>query len=384
MQENHINQLCVKESMSAKSEVQRLLKTADVLINGKRAWDIQVRDERFYARVLAHGSLGFGDSYVDGWWDCKRLDEMFFRIRRAHLEDVVYRRPSMLVPYLHAKLTNMQRKSRAFEVGEKHYDIGNDLYSSMLDKRLTYTCGYWRDAKTLDEAQEAKLDLVCRKLQLKPGMTVLDIGCGWGSFAKFAAERWGVSVVGVTVSKEQVALARELCKGLPVKILLQDYRDIHGQFDRIVSLGMIEHVGFKNYKTYMRVCHRCLKDDGLFLLHTIGSDVAETVGDPWITKHIFPNSIVPSIKQLSSAIEGLFIMEDWHNFSADYDPTLMAWHKNFRAAWPTLRKCYGDRFYRMWSYYLLACAGSFRARRAQLWQIVLTKHGIVGGYPSIR
>jgi cyclopropane-fatty-acyl-phospholipid synthase len=371
--------------MSAKREIQRLLKTADVEINGKRPGDIIVHDERFYKRVLAQGSMGLGESYMDGWWDCDQLDVFFYKIRTARLEKQAYRKISMLLPYLHAKLTNLQRKSKAFKIGEHHYDIGNDLYEIMLDKRMTYTCGYWKNAKTLDAAQEAKLDLVCKKLKLKAGMTVLDIGCGWGSFAKFAAEKYKVKVVGITVSKEQIALGQKLCKGLPVELKFQDYRDVQGKFDRIVSLGMIEHVGYKNYRTYMDVAHRCLKDDGLFLLHTIGGNHSSTVGDPWISKYIFPGGLIPSIKQLSGAMENLFVVEDWHNFGAYYDPTLMQWFKNFDKGWQKLQPKYGDRFYRMWKYYLLACAGSFRARTGpQLWQIVLSKYGVPGGYESIR
>jgi cyclopropane-fatty-acyl-phospholipid synthase len=322
---------------------------------------------------------------MDCWWDCQSIDQLFYKITSAQLDKEAYKNISMLLPYLHAKLTNMQRKSKAFEVGEHHYDAGNDLYEAMLDKRLTYTCGYWKNAKTLDQAQEAKLDLVCRKLMLKPGMTVLDIGCGWGSFAKFAAEKYKVKVVGITVSKEQVALGMKLCKGLPVEIRLQDYRDLNDKFDRIVSLGMFEHVGPKNYRTYMEIAQRCLKDDGLFLLHTIGSSTTSHAGDPWFSKYIFPNGRIPSIKQISTSLEGLFVMEDWHNFGAYYDPTLMAWFKNFDKAWPKLQKKYGDRFYRMWKYYLLSCAGSFRSRaRLQLWQVVLSKRGVPGGYVSVR
>jgi len=250
----------------------------------------------------------------------------------------------------------------------------------MLDKRLTYTCAYWDNAETLDEAQEAKLDLVARKINLKEGMKVLDIGCGWGSFAKYAAEKYGAEVVGITVSKEQVKLARELCKGLPVEIRLQDYRDVDGKFDHIVSLGMIEHVGQKNYRTFMNIVHRCLKDEGLFLLHTIGNNKSVKKCDPWIEKYIFPNGMLPSIKQLAKSFEGLFVVENWHNYGTHYDKTLMAWFKNFTGNLDKIKHIYDNRFYRMWKYYLLSCAGSFRARKIQLWQIVLSKKGLKDGW----
>ncbi|PIN75832.1 cyclopropane-fatty-acyl-phospholipid synthase [Candidatus Woesearchaeota archaeon CG10_big_fil_rev_8_21_14_0_10_37_12] len=368
---------------AAKDEIAKLLSYTDIKLNGNRPWDIKVNDERFYARVISGGSLAFGESYMDGWWDCKQLDVFFTKIFSAELEKKVFSW-SLFFEYVKSKVANLQSKSRAFRIGETHYDIGNDLYKAMLDKRLTYTCGYWKTANTLDKAQEDKLDLVCKKIGLKKGMRVLDIGCGWGSFAKFAAEKYKVKVVGVTVSKEQVSLARNLCKGLPVQIRLQDYRDVNEKFDRIVSLGMFEHVGYKNYRRYMRVVHRCLKDDGLFLLHTIGCNKSVTSTDPWIAKYIFPNSMLPSIKQIAGSIEGLFVMEDWHNFSADYDKTLMAWFNNFNTGWLKLKSKYSNRFYRMWKFYLLACAGSFRSRKNQLWQIVLSKNGVKGGYEHIR
>jgi cyclopropane-fatty-acyl-phospholipid synthase len=282
-------------------------------------------------------------------------------------------------------LFNFQSMRRAFMVGEKHYDIDNDLYQKMLDKRMTYTCGYWDSgARNLDEAQEAKLELTCQKLQLEPGMKVLDIGCGWGSFAKYAAQKHKVSVVGVTISREQVHLAKTLCKGLPVEFYLQDYRELPNkgqQFDRIVSLGMFEHVGYKNYKAYMDVASKVLKDDGFFLLHTIGSNVSTTTcSSPWLDKYIFPNGQIPSIEQIGTATEGLLVMEDWHNFGCNYDKTLMEWHKNFNNHWDSIKDKYDERFRRMWNYYLLSCAASFRARDNQLWQIVLSKKGHVGGY----
>ncbi len=366
----------------AKNEVAKLLAIADVKINGSRPWDIQVHNENFYQRVLAEGSLGLGEAYMDGWWDCKKLDEFFFHILRAELANKI--KPlSMIFTVLKSKLFNLQRKSRAFVVGEHHYDLGNDLYRAMLDKRLTYTCGYWKNAKNLDDAQEAKLDLVCRKIGLKPGDKVLDIGCGWGSFAKYAAQKYKARVVGITVSKEQVKLGRQLCKGLPVEFRLQDYRDVNEKFDHIISLGMFEHVGPKNYRTYMKVANRCLKDDGVFLLHTIGSSTT-AASDPWMLKYIFPGGQAPSSRQIASSVEGLFTIEDWHNFGAYYDKTTMAWFHNFDKNWSKLEDKYGERFYRMWKYYLLSCAGGFRARHCELWQIVLVKKGIVGGYNSVR
>jgi len=363
--------------------VARLLAGADVRIGGDRPWDITVHEPLTFRRLLSQGSLGLGESYLDGWWDCEALDAMFCRVLSAGLPRGLRNWP-LVLGSIQARVFNLQRRSRAFVIGERHYDIGNGLYAAMLDRRLTYSCGYWNRALTLDEAQEDKLDLICRKIGLAPGMRVLDIGCGWGAFVKYAAEKYRVEAVGTTVSKEQAALAKELCAGLPVEIRFADYRDLSERFDRIVSVGMIEHVGYRNYGVYMKIVHDCLADDGLFLLQTIGTLRSTTSTDPWIKKYVFPNSMLPSIRQLAKATEGLFVTEDLHNFGPDYDKTLMAWWRNFDDHWPELQGEYGERFYRMWKYYLLCCAGSFRARWNQLWQIVYSKRGVPGGYAAIR
>ncbi|MFW5792331.1 MAG: cyclopropane fatty acyl phospholipid synthase, partial [Desulfohalobiaceae bacterium] len=345
--------------------------------------DIQVHDDKLFQRVLAGGSLAFGESYMDGWWDCERLDQLFERILGAGLERKVRSR-TWLLQALKARLLNLQKPSRAFTIGERHYDLGNDLYQTMLDELMLYSCGYWEDGCTLDQAQRNKLDLACRKLGLEPGMRLLDIGCGWGGTAKYAAATYQAEVVGVTVSREQARFARELCSGLPVDIRLQDYREVDETFDRVVSIGMFEHVGAKNYRTFMRKVRSCLPDDGLFLLHTIGGNRSCTSCDPWISTYIFPNSMLPSARQITSAAEGLFVLEDWHSFGPHYDTTLMHWFENFEAGWDGLKHNYDQRFYRMWKYYLLSCAGSFRARSNQLWQVVLSPRGLPGGFEKAR
>jgi cyclopropane-fatty-acyl-phospholipid synthase len=368
-----------------RDKIERILALADIEIDGNRPWDIHVHNDAFYPRVLAGGSLAAGQSYMEGWWDCAGLDEFFYRILRAQLDSKVKPR-TWLFDILKAKLFNLQKPKRACKIGKHHYDMGNNLFQCMMDQRMIYSCGYWETASTLDEAQEAKLDLTCRKLDLQPGMRLLDIGCGWGGTAKFVAERYQVEVVGITVSEQQADFGKALCQGLPVDIRLQDYRDIEDTFDRILSIGMFEHVGCKNYKTFMKIARNSLKDDGLFLLHTIGGNSSVNRTDPWIERYIFPNSMLPSAKQICSAIEGVFVLEDWHSFGADYDKTLMHWFRNFDENWDSLKvkECYDEQFYRMWKYYLLSCAGAFRARTNQLWQLVLSPEGIRGGYRRIR
>ncbi|MBN1958281.1 MAG: cyclopropane fatty acyl phospholipid synthase [Desulfuromonadales bacterium] len=374
---------CVQEvgmtETSLRKRTEAMLRHADVVINGGRPWDIQVKNNRLYRRVFAQGSLGFGESYMDGWWDTESLDQLITRLIKARLDER-FKSFVVLMSALKAKLLNCQSVRRAYQVGEKHYNIGNDLYQRMLDSRMIYSCGYWKNAQNLDEAQYDKLDLTCRKLHLQAGQKVLDIGCGWGGTARFMAENYGVEVVGVTISTSQAELARERCRGLPIEIRVQDYRDLEGQFDRIVSIGMFEHVGYKNYRTYFQKVADLLKEDGLFLLHTIGGNVPADRTDPWIDKYIFPNGMIPSAQQISTSFEGFLVLEDWHNFGLDYDKTLMAWYNNFESAWPELKDNYDERFRRMWTYYLLSCAGSFRARDNQLWQIVLSKQGLPEGY----
>jgi len=372
-------------TMASKSEqtVKKLLADADIIVGGTRPWDVQVHDPRTYDRVLSHGTLGLGESYMDGWWDAKAVDEFIYRLLQADVQSKVKIDFGLWSLLLKSKLVNFQRWQK-FAVGRKHYDIGNDLYRAMLDKRMIYSCGYWREAKTLDAAQEAKLDLICRKAMLAPGQSVLDIGSGWGGFLKYAAENYGINGTGITVSEQQLALSRELGAGLLLDFHLRDYRKQTGRFDRIVSIGMFEHVGVRNYRTFMKKARNLLADDGLFVLHTIGGNHSVSHGDPWSNKYIFPHGMLPSPQQLTRATEGLFIIEDWHNFGADYDRTLMTWWNNFEFAWPKLKPHYDERFYRMWRYYLLSFAATFRARKIQLWQVVLSKNGIKGGYRSIR
>ncbi len=370
---NHSIETKSKIEHFALNRLQPLLQQANIQLNGSNPWDPQIKNPAFFQRVLFHGSLGLGDSYVDGWWECEQIDEFVNRILRLPTHQN-RRYATHLLSRLRANLLNLQKESRAAQVGEKHYDVGNDLYQGMLDKRMVYTCGYWAHADNLDDAQRDKLDLVCKKISLKPGMRVLDIGCGWGSFAKFAAENYQAQVVGVTISREQVKLGMEMCKGLPVDLRFQDYRKINEKFDAIVSLGMFEHVGHKNYHAYMKVAHDCLHDNGLLLLHTIGKNNSSPGVDPWVGKYIFPNGELPSLPLITKAVEPFFLIEDIHNFGPDYDRTLMAWFENFKQYFPTRENHHDEqRFCRMWSYYLQVCAGAFRARDLQLWQIVLSK-----------
>ena len=379
--DHRIDNNLVKQAPKLKMIVQSILAPADIFIDGHRRWDIHIHNTDFYERVLTGGSLALGECYMDGWWDCEALDQFFEKIMENRLDKKVKSNTTLLLKaFLKGKVLLSQSRSKAFVIGKWHYDIGNNLFSVMLDKGMNYSCGFWETAKTLDTAQEDKLDLICRKIGLEPGMKVLDIGCGWGGFAKYAAKKYGARIYGITVSREQLEYARNACHGLDVKFDLKDYRELKEEYDRIVSIGMIEHVGHRNYPIYFKIVHRCLKEDGLFLLHTIAGNTSVETTDPWINKYIFPNSVIPSAKQITSAAEGKFVIEHWHSFGQFYDQTLMAWYNNFKNNWTQLGDEYDERFYRMWTYYLLSSAGSFRSRRNQLWQIVFSKNGIKGGF----
>ncbi len=377
------------------NKVKETLLTGDIKINGDRPWDIRIYNPHFYNRVVAQGSLGLGESYMDGWWDVKELDQFFYRLLQLDLSKIPRLNLAMAGLWIRSNLLNMQTKSRSTKVAKEHYDLSNNFYQKMLDKRMLYTCAYWKDASNLDQAQEDKLELICKKIRLKKHDKVLDLGCGFGGFAKYAAEKYGCEVTAFNISEQQIAYGQNSCKNLPVEFIKKDYREATGLFDKVVAIGLTEHVGYKNYKSLMNTAYRCLKNSGLFLLHTIGGDVSVKASDPWFDKYIFPHGMLPSVQQLAKASEKLFVIEDWHNFGPDYYKTLVAWYRNFDKNWryisknlhshhPENQAHFDERFYRMWKYYLLSFAGSFRARKSQLWQAVFSKGGVPGGYESVR
>ena len=363
-----------------------IFNSVGIVVNGSNPWDIQVFDSRAFDLILTKWSLGLGEGYMRSYWDCLDLEEFLYRLLKEDHNERVHgiAKLSLIYEILRAKLMNLQSKARAFMVGESHYDVGQDIFSAMLDKEMNYSCGYWQYAQDLDKAQLDKMELICQKLKLNPGDHLLEIGCGWGGFAHYAAQNYGVTVLGVTISKEQYLIAQERCRNQDVEIRLCDYRDLDGEFDKIVSIGMFEHVGEKNYKEYFKVASGLLKDDGVFLLHTIGSDVTTLRTDPWIEKYIFPNGKIPSIAEVGAAYEGYFVLEDLHNLGPDYETTLLAWHDKFIEKWPQYADKYGLVFYRMWRYYLLGCAAYFKSKQGQLWQMVFTKRSFSGSYRSIR
>jgi cyclopropane-fatty-acyl-phospholipid synthase len=388
-----------EENSKAKSVVQKLFDSAGIKINGDGLSDVQVYNPRFYKRVIVDGLLGIGESFMDGDWNAQRLDLTAYMVCSAGLDRTGIKSWRNLIDAAEIRLINLQTRKRSKKVGHTHYDIGNGLYELMLDKYMTYSCAYWKQtkvtpegAKNLDEAQIAKLDLICRKLGFRKGDRILDVGCGWGSLLKYAAAKYQINGVGITISKKQAELALKKCMGLPVEIRFQDYRDVDEKFDHIVSVGMFEHVGPRNYRKYMQAINKNLKDEGLFLLHTIGQHTSQIRNDPWLNKYIFPNSQAPSIKQITKAAEGLFLLEDFHSFGLEYAPTLKAWYDNFISNWDNIKNMknekgellYDERFRRMWEYYLLTGQGFCMSQKASVWQIIWSKNGVKGGYQSLR
>lgn len=369
--------------MTEIDRIKGLLADAGVVVNGSDPWDIQIHDERLWNRLFAEGTLGLGEAYMDGWWDADDLAEFFSRVVAHDMGEKLRITPNLVWQILKARLLNMQTVGLSKRVARIHYSE-TDAYRATLDNRMTGSCAYWIDARNIDEAQEAKLDLVCRKIGLKAGQKVWDIGCGWGAFMGFAAEKYGANCVGVTVSPDQAAYGRERYKHLPVEFQVKDYREFDGKVDHVVSMGMFEHVGYKNYRTYFEAARRAISDNGLFMMHTIGVPNTTTTIEPWIEKYIFPGGVLPSMAQLGKAIDSIWTVVDVHNIGPHYDKTLVAWWDNFRAKWPEPKTPEQTRFFRMWKYYLLCCAGGFRSRGLQVWQFVLSPRGVPEGYVFAR
>jgi cyclopropane-fatty-acyl-phospholipid synthase len=360
-----------------------LLEGTGVEIGGSQPWDITVNRDRLYRRAL-RGSLGIGEAYIDGDWDCLALDELFRRVLSASKLNSPLLRTARALKVLQSRLTNLQTRRRSRAVAEEHYDIDHRMYALFLGPWNQYTCCFFDGTDDLEQAEVIKLEMLCDKLELRPGERLLDIGCGWGGFAKYAAATRGCEVTGISLSTEQIHYARRFAHGLPVTIEKLDYRDLPRSgltpFDKISIVGMIEHVGYRNYETLMRVVHEMLKPDGLFLLHTIGNCERTTVVDPWMEKYIFRNSMAPSMDQLAAATEGCFVVEDWENYGHHYVPTLQAWHDRFNANWDRIRSLktareFDERFRRMWNYYLMSSKAAFEVEQLHLWQLVMTRRG---------
>lgn len=356
-----------------------LLARAGVKVDGKEPWDIQVADQRFFRTVLTQGSLGLGEAYLRGWWTCNDLEELSYRLIRSGLYKTSLLLPQpVLANLLHATI-NQQSKEKSLRVAVQHYSLGNDVFLDFLGRHHLYSCGYFKDTDDLDVAQRQKLEKVCRLLDLRPGDRVLDVGGGWGEFARYAATQHGCEVTSINIADEQIKFAREYCKDASVEIRRCDYRDVTGRFDKIVVMAMLTHVGYKNYRGFMEVMDRCLEPGGLMLVESVGGHKSRKDCEPWINRYIFPGGVVPSLEQFDRAVAGLFARKALDEFGSSYVHTLRAWHRNFVQAWPAHRSRYDDRMRLMFEYFFLTVAGAFRAGYLLHWHLLFQKGEQVAG-----
>lgn len=362
--------------------IKDIFKIAGITLSDKPSNEpltITVNNKQFYKNMVSNGELGFAESYMDGHWDCSDLSAITYQllINLDKLENALMKQSltvgaSLLKQHI-SRLFQYNTREISKKMIEVHYDIGNDLYEKMLGKTMGYTCAYYyKPNMTLDEAQIAKFELVARKLHLKEGMTVLDMGCGWGQQAKYIADKYKVTILAVSLSKEQINWANENNKSDRVTYKLMDYRDVKGKFDRVYSIGMLEHVGLNNYPVFFNKSYDVLKDDGILLVHFISTNPPKAKLSPFIDKYIFPNAYIPKKKDIiGSFLDNKWSLEDWQNIGVSYNTTLLAWYDNIKD-WKGLDN-YDKRFRRMWEFYLLGCASSFKAENDCLWQIVFTK-----------
>jgi cyclopropane-fatty-acyl-phospholipid synthase len=341
---------------------------------------MEFRSRRAMFELLRSPSVGFGECYSRGLIDVHGdflafANEITAAISRRRGNSYYL---SKLRSLLHAARRNSLSRSR--HNVHHHYDLGNDFYKLWLDERMVYTCAYYdTPAATLDEAQVAKLDHVCRKLRLKPGQKVIEAGCGWGALALHMAEHYGVEVIAYNNSREQVAYAKDRAAAAKladrVTFVEDDYRKIDQRCDVFVSVGMLEHVGLANFRALGALIARALKPDGFGLVHSIGRSFPNRT-DSWITKHIFPGGHIPSLGEMMSVFEPQkFSILDVENLRPHYARTCAAWLQNFEAAADRVTEMYDEEFVRMWRLYLAGSSAGFQSGTLQLYQVLFTPRG---------
>jgi cyclopropane-fatty-acyl-phospholipid synthase len=341
---------------------------------------MEIRDRRAVLELLRSPSLGFGECYTKGRIEIHGdflafVNEITAAITQRNTSGYYGPKGRSLLHALHRNTLTRSRHNV-----HHHYDLGNDFYKLWLDERMVYTCAYYdTPGATLDEAQLAKLDHICRKLRLRPGSKVIEAGCGWGALALHMAEHYGVEVVAYNNSKEQIAFARESAAARQldrhVTFVEDDYRTINERCDVFVSIGMLEHVGLANFKAMGALINRSLKPDGFGLIHSIGRSFPNR-HDPWILKYIFPGGHVPSLAEMMSVFEPQkFSVIDVENLRPHYAKTCAAWLKNFDAVADQLKESYGDEFVRMWRLYLAGSSAGFQSGTLQLYQVLFTPQG---------
>lgn len=377
-----------------KSHVISFLEKAGIAIGGPNDFDIHVNDDRFYEMFFKDRTVGAGEAYTEGFWDVKDLKLLAEKIFLSGKLDHQYGFLNNLI----YQLNKAQGKLKALFDIKKTYDHNIELYRAMLDKRLLYTCAYWNNidysVANLDLAQEQKLELVCQKLglhQQPKGQSILDYGCGFAGFAKYAHEKYGAKVVGITISKLQYKVAKEICKGLPIEIRFQDYRDIpKGElYDHLVALGIIEHITVKNAREFILNAKSHLKNekyqDNRFVLHGMFTNGTEHRIDPWMEKYIFPGAEIFTFKHLFDMIHGVFYCQDFHPFGPDYSLTADAWYQRLEMNYGNLLPSeQNNEFMRTFEFYLKTASASFLTQRNNLMQMVLTHGPVINGLEPVR
>jgi cyclopropane-fatty-acyl-phospholipid synthase len=358
----------------------RLLERCGLAINGPAARDPQIHDERVYARLLKNGSVGAGEAFMDGWWDARDLSGCLEAVLRADL-DAQFRGALFREKFRELRFQWLNRQTRELSrrVARDHYDLPFEFWRRMLGKTMQYSCAYWeRGARDLDEAQVAKMELICRKLQLEEGLSVLETACGWGSLAHHMAAHHGVRVKAFTLSEQQYRYAVAHYSHPRVEFFCADYRDFAARhqgekFDRIASIGLVEHVGRRNLDVFFRMIQRFMKPEGWALVHGMGKQTPEAT-DPWITRYIFPGGEIPRLSHLVDSISRCALnVEDLHNLGLSYIPTLRAWLQSLSE--PAGEGAPQGRALRMWVYFLSLSIAAFEARKLQLYHFILSHHG---------
>lgn len=341
--------------------------------------DIIVNNNNFYTKLLKHGEIGLGESYVDKDWDSNNLEETLYNliINQKKIENAIIKNsPNLIIKKLLDIPSDIFSTDNTKNDIKFHYDIGNKLYENMLGKSMLYSCAYfYKQGLSLDEAQYAKLDLIAKKLNLKEGMRVLDIGCGFGTAAIYLSKKFNVNILGISLSKEQINYFNSIYTGTQVQVIYKDYRELtrehNNSYDCIYSIGMFEHIGINNHIDYYNKCFKLLKTNGTMLIHTIVSNKRLYSHNSWITKYIFPGAELPHISDFTKKYTDNWLLQDLQCIGKSYSKTLLAWKKNINDS--SVFNNYDDKFKRTWNYYLLLCSAAFRAREITVFQLVYFK-----------